>query len=157
MCRYDDWHDISTHPVSSRQSAVVSKTVKEQAAPLLKEGVVGVFCRAYSISEAIEKFLPDVYASSAMEGRFDYIPADSSAGVCVYEDKFAYSHPATDPACEKMMNAFDVVRMGERLGRFIGSYRVNYGGIDIWRKSDIIIDTSEEMLKMKNVEIAYFC
>lgn len=111
LARYDDWHDISTHPVSSRQSAAVSKTVKEQADPLQKEGVVGVFCRAYSISEAIEKFLPDVYAPSAMEGRYDYIPADSSAGVCVYEDKFAYSHHATDPACEKMMNAFDMVRI----------------------------------------------
>ena len=111
LARYDDWHDISTHPVSSRQSVAVSKTVKEQADPLQKEGVVGVFCRAYSISEAIEKFLPDVYAPSAMEGRYDYIPADSSAGVCVYEDKFAYSHQATDPACEKMMNAFDMVRI----------------------------------------------
>lgn len=111
LARYDDWHDISTHPVSSRQSAAVSKTVKEQADPLQKEGVVGVFCRAYNISEAIEKFLPDVYEPSAMEGRYDYIPADSSAGVCVYEDKFAYSHHATDPACEKMMNAFDMVRI----------------------------------------------
>lgn len=30
LARYDGWHDISTHPVSSRQSAAVSKTVKEQ-------------------------------------------------------------------------------------------------------------------------------
>lgn len=57
-------------------------------------------------------FLDDgSYVLSAMEGRYDYIPADSSAGVCVYEDKFAYSHHATDPACEKMMNAFDMVRI----------------------------------------------
>lgn len=111
LIRYDDWHDISTYPVSSRQSVAVSKSVKEQADPLQKEGVVGAFCRAYSISEAIEKFLPDVYAPSAMEGRYDYIQADSSAGVCLYEDKFAYSHHATDPACEKMMNAFDMVRI----------------------------------------------
>ena len=46
-----------------------------------------------------------------MPGRFDYIPADSQAGVVVYEDKFAYSHHATDPACGRLMNAFDVVRI----------------------------------------------
>ena len=46
-----------------------------------------------------------------MEGRYDYIPADSSAGVVIYDDKFAYSHHATDPACGQLMNAFDVVRV----------------------------------------------
>lgn len=29
----------------------------------------------------------------------------------IYEDKFAYSHHATDPACGKLLNAFDVVRI----------------------------------------------
>ena len=46
-----------------------------------------------------------------MSGRYDYIPADSQAGVVLYEDRFAYSHHATDPACGKLMNAFDVVRI----------------------------------------------
>ncbi len=46
-----------------------------------------------------------------MEGRYDYIPADSSAGVVIYDDKFAYSHHATDPACGKLLNAFDLVRI----------------------------------------------
>ncbi len=56
-------------------------------------------------------FLPDVYQPSAMPGRYDYIPADSQAGVVIYEGKFAYSHHATDPACGKLMNAFDLVRI----------------------------------------------
>ena len=38
-------------------------------------------------------------------------PADSIAGVIVYNDKFAYSHHATDPACGKLCNAFDLVRI----------------------------------------------
>ena len=29
----------------------------------------------------------------------------------LYEDRFAYSHHATDPACGKLLNAFDVVRL----------------------------------------------
>lgn len=111
LAMYDDWRDVSTWPVSSRQSEVIGRSVKEQTDPLTKDGIVGAFCRAYTVTEAIDKFLPDVYAPSAMKGRYDYIPADSSAGVVIYNDKFAYSHHATDPASGRLMNAFDVVRL----------------------------------------------
>lgn len=108
---YDDWHDASTWPVSSRESEAVQRSAKQQADPLAKAGAVGAFCRTYPIREAIEKFLPDVYAPSAMEGRYDYIPADSSAGVIIIDEKFAYSFHATDPACGQLLNAFDAVRV----------------------------------------------
>lgn len=108
---YDDWHDASTWPVSSRESEAVQRSAKQQSDPLTKTGVVGAFCRTYSIREAIEKFLPDVYEPSAMEGRYDYIPADSSAGVTIIDEKFSYSFHATDPACGQLLNAFDVVRV----------------------------------------------
>lgn len=108
---YDDWRDVSTWPVSSRESEAVKKTASKQADPLTKDGVVGAFCRTYSIRDAIDKFLKDVYEPSAMEGRYDYIPADSSAGVTIIDDKFSYSFHATDPACGQLLNAFDVVRV----------------------------------------------
>ena len=108
---YDDWRDVSTWPVSSRESEAVKKTASQQADPLTKDGVVGAFCRTYSIRDAIDKFLGDVYEPSAMEGRYDYIPADSSAGVTIIDDKFSYSFHATDPACGQLLNAFDVVRV----------------------------------------------
>lgn len=111
LAKYDDWRDISTWPVSSRESEVVKAAVNKVADPLGKEGIVGVFCRTYAIRDAIEKFLPDVYEPSAMDGRYDYIPADSSAGVQIIEEKFSYSHHATDPACGMLLNAFDVVRV----------------------------------------------
>lgn len=111
LSRYQDWRDSSQWPVSSRQQAVVQREMKKQADPLEKDGVIGAFCRTYPIEEAITKFLPDVYQASVMPGRFDYIPADSQAGVVVYEGKFAYSHHATDPACGKLLNAFDIVRI----------------------------------------------
>lgn len=111
LARYKDWHDTSEWPMSSRQSEIVKRTIAKQADPLEKEGMVGAFCRAYSIEEAIDTFIPDIYKPSAMAGRYDYIPADSSAGVVIYDDKFAYSHHATDPACGQLMNAFDVVRI----------------------------------------------
>lgn len=111
LARYKDWHDTSEWPMSSRQSEIVKRTIAKQADPLEKEGMVGAFCRAYSIEEAIDTFIPDIYKPSAMAGRYDYIPADSSAGVVIYDDKFAYSHHATDPACGQLMNAFDVIRI----------------------------------------------
>jgi predicted P-loop ATPase len=109
---YHDWRDASQWPVSSRQSEVIRTSMVKQSDPLAKEGLVGAFCRAYyPIDEAIETFLSDVYAPSAQEGRYDYIPADSSSGVVIYDGKFAYSHHASDPACDKTLNAFDLVRV----------------------------------------------
>ena len=111
LAKYADWHDASTWPVSSRQSEAVRRSITQQADPLEKPGIVGAFCRAYTIEEAIETFLSDVYEPSSMNGRYDYIPADSVAGIVVYDGKFAYSHHATDPVCGKLLNAFDLVRL----------------------------------------------
>ncbi|GFI70334.1 hypothetical protein IMSAG249_02163 [Lachnospiraceae bacterium] len=111
LSRYKDWRDSSEWPVSSRQQNIVQREMRKQADPLTKDGVIGAFCRTYTIEDAIAAFLPDVYQPSAMPGRYDYIPADSQAGVVIYEGKFAYSHHATDPACGRLMNAFDMVRM----------------------------------------------
>lgn len=110
LTAHPDWRDCSAWPTSSRESAVRVSDGKKQEDPLKKEGVVGAFCRTYSIEDVIGKFLQDVYAPSAKEGRYDYIPGEGTAGVVVYEDKFAYSHHATDPAGGKLLNAFDLVR-----------------------------------------------
>lgn len=119
LVRYRDWRNVSELPVSKRQQTIVQREIKKQADPLEKKGIVGAFCRTYSVTEAIDKFISNVYKPSAMAGRYDYVPADSSAGVVIYEDKFAYSHHATDPACGKLMNAFDVVRLHK------------FGGLDV--------------------------
>ncbi len=111
LSAHPNWRECSLLPASSRESAVREQTEKPQQDPLAKSGVVGAFCRSYSITNAIDRFLSDVYAPSAAPGRYDYIPADSSAGVVNYDDKFAYSHHATDPACGKLLNAFDLVRI----------------------------------------------
>ena len=108
---YKDWQDVSTWPVSDRQETLVSRTITKQADPLEKTGIIGAFNRTYTVTQAIDKFIPDVYRPSVMSGRYDYVPADSSAGVVIYDDRFAYSHHSTDPCCGKLMNAFDVVRL----------------------------------------------
>lgn len=109
--QYNDWHDISSWPVSSRETKAMKTGKNKQENPLGKKGVVGAFCRAYLIREAIEKFLSDVYQPSAQAGRYDYKAGEGSAGLAVYDDVFAYSYHATDPANGKLLNAFDLVRM----------------------------------------------
>lgn len=112
LARYKDWHDVNEWPVSSRKTEIMRRLAKKQGDPLEKPGVVGAFNRVYSIEDAIEQFLPEVYEPSATENRYDYIPADSSAGLVVYDEgKFAYSHHATDPICGKLCSAFDLVRL----------------------------------------------
>lgn len=108
---YADWRDVSEWPTSTRQSEVIQAKGKKQADPLQKDGIVGVFCRAYSVADVMAEFLSDVYAPTTNESRYDYIPADSMAGVMVFDDKFAYSFHETDPACGKELNAFDLVRV----------------------------------------------
>lgn len=111
LAGYKNWRDTTEWPVSSRQNAVVKRSIAKQSDPLEKAGVIGAFCRVYSIQDAIDHFIPDVYKPSLMDGRYDYTVADSTAGVLIYEDKFAFSHHATDPACGKLCNAFDIVRI----------------------------------------------
>jgi hypothetical protein len=111
LSRLSDWRDCSLWPTSSRQSAVIERNVKEQADPLAKTGIVGVFCRAYSVEEVIEKYLSDVYAPT-LTGRYTYKQGTTSGGVVVYGDgRWVYSHHGTDPACGKLLNAFDLVRI----------------------------------------------
>lgn len=111
LAAHPGWRDCAGLPRSAREGSIVERGRKQQENPLGKQGVIGAFCRTYGINEAVHVFLKDIYQESALQGRFDYIPADSSAGVVVYDDVFAYSHHATDPACGKLLNAFDLVRI----------------------------------------------
>jgi predicted P-loop ATPase len=111
LAKHPNWRDFSQLPTSSKESEVRKQEMKRQADPLAKSGVVGAFCNAYLIEDAIEAFLSDIYEASAVEGRYDYIPADSAAGVVIYDDKWLFSHHASDPANGRLLNAFDVVRI----------------------------------------------
>lgn len=111
LARYKDWRDVSAWPFSSRVSEAVRKSAERQKDPLAKPGMVGAFCRTYSIQEAIEKYLNSVYTPCDDPNRYTYAGGSTAAGVVVYEDKFTYSHHATDPASGVLCNAWDLVRI----------------------------------------------
>ena len=107
---YDDWHDTTEWPTAANSTDSILKDVKKQEDPEDKKGIVGTFCRAYGIESAIETFLSDVY-EPAGDGRYTYKLGSTSAGLIIYDDKFAYSHHGTDPAGGRLCNAFDLVRI----------------------------------------------
>ncbi len=112
LSTYRDWRDTSLWPTSSKESQIRLDAAKKQGNPLEKKGLLGAFCRSYSITEAIHKFLPNVYAPTQHENRYTYTEGSSVAGLVIYDnDTFAYSNHATDPISGKLVNAFDLVRI----------------------------------------------
>lgn len=110
LARYPDWRDVTLWPANVSLDKKLRSDVGKQKDPREKKGVIGAFCRAFTISEAIATFIPDVYVP-ADNGRYTYTGGTSSAGLVVYDDVFAYSHHSTDPASEQLCNAYDLVRL----------------------------------------------
>mgnify|MGYP002753452194 FL=1 len=112
LATYHDWRDTSFWPISKKESAVRLSDAHKQGNPLEKKGLLGAFCRCYSITEAIAKFLPEVYTPTQVEGRYTYTAGSTVGGLVIYDnDTFAYSNHATDPVGGKLVNAFDLVRL----------------------------------------------
>jgi predicted P-loop ATPase len=111
LSSYTDWTDSSLWPTADREIKEIKNGAKRQEDPSLKKGIIGAFCRTYSITDAIETFLSDVYSPTAFSDRYTYTKGTTSAGLIVYDDKFAYSHHGTDPCGGKLCNSFDLVRI----------------------------------------------
>lgn len=110
LVTYHNWRDVSSWPMSSRQAEIVKRTAAKQKDPTEKGGLVGAFCRAYTIQEAIEEYVP-AYRPCDDPGRYTYTEGSTAAGVVIYEDKWSFSHHATDPASGQLCNAWDLVRL----------------------------------------------
>lgn len=110
--QYHDWADVSEWPMSSRELEIRKKLAEKQGDPTEKRGIVGAFCRTYSVTEAITKFLPNVYTPTAKDDRWTYAAGSTSGGLVIYDgDLFAFSNHGTDPAGGQLCNAFDLVRI----------------------------------------------
>lgn len=112
LSRYHDWRDAAEWPTGSAEAQARTTTAKQQGDPLTKTGLVGAFCRTYyPISKAIEAYLSGVYEETTHTDRYTYITGTTTAGLVIYDDKFAYSHHGTDPTSGVLCNAFDLVRL----------------------------------------------
>lgn len=112
LAMYADWHDISQWPhVAGQSPQDHARLAQKQGDPLTKPGVVGAFCRSYTIQDAMDRFIPESYDATDQANRYTYRGGSTAGGAVIYDDKFLYSHHATDPCSGKLANAFDLVRI----------------------------------------------
>lgn len=122
LARYADWRDPSQWPRSGREDESLRRQLERyrkgmdagdgrKTKPGEKLGWVGAFCRAYTVPQAIEAFLSDIYTYAGRD-RYTYTAGSTVGGLTVYDDgAFAYSFHGTDPAGGQLLNAFDLVRI----------------------------------------------
>lgn len=114
LAQLPTWQDPTTWPAFPSEQRNMDKALKkaQQQDPESKEGVVGAFCRAYNVPAAMDKYLPGIYEETATEGRYTFTGGSTWGGAVLYGGgKWLYSHHATDPAGDKLVNAFDLVRL----------------------------------------------
>lgn len=110
--QYEDWHDVRSWPQVPGKELKPKELLAKQQDPTKKGGVVGAFCRTYDILSAIEAFIPNAYEPTDKDDRLTYTGGSTVAGAVLYDDnKFLYSHHATDPCSGQLVNAFDLVRL----------------------------------------------
>lgn len=113
---YFDWQDVSLWPTHVQEKKLVSATIKKLGNPTEKDGVVGAWCRTYSILDVFA-MMPEQYRIEETTGgnqRVSYVHGTSSNGIVIYDDEngnFAYSHHATDPIAGQTVNAYDLYRL----------------------------------------------
>lgn len=112
LATYTDWKDVTSWPTPPG-GVTPARLAAKQGDPETKNGVVGAFCRVYNILSAMDKYLPGIYAPvDGYSGRYTFTGGSTTGGAVLYDnDKFLYSHHATDPCGGKLVNAFDMVRL----------------------------------------------
>lgn len=142
LAQYRDWRAFHLWPqVPGSQQARV-KLAAKQGDPEEKGGIVGAFCRTYSIYDALEKYIPGVYVPTEIPGRYTFTGGSTTGGAIIYEDgKFIYSHHATDPAGGRLCNAFDLCRLHL------------YGSMDDGVKPDTPVNKLPSFVEMRKLAV----
>jgi len=111
--QYDDWRDPAQWPRHPKDKSERRSSRQKMEDPRTKPGVIGAFCRCFTISEAISRFLSDKYEPvDDSLTRYTHVGSTGYGGLVVYDnDTFAYSHHESDPIGGREVNAFDLVRI----------------------------------------------
>lgn len=110
---YNDRNDIYEWFAPEKQDkTMIGKNTLTNKSPLKAKGLVGAFNRTYSITQAIDKFLPHIYVKEKRNDRYTFVGGDSyGGGLVLNDDTIFYSHHGTDPANLFYRSAFDLVRI----------------------------------------------
>lgn len=115
---------LNRNEIKQRQQAIKNHDLLKGEAPANdprenKVPIIRYFCRAFTISQAIEKFLSDVYEPTKDATRYSFIDGSGAAGFKIFAgDLYGYSHDESDPAgwsetdrSKHSVNAYDLVRV----------------------------------------------
>ena len=144
---YEDWRDISQWPTCPDEVRIEKRHADKQQDPTKKENLVGVFCRTYTVPEAISKFLPDVYTPTEKGDRYTYTAGSTYGGLVIYDNGlFCFSNHATDPAHGMDLNAFDLVRT-HLFGKDDENEEIPVTKRPSWAEMTKLVDTDGECKK----------
>jgi len=112
------WRDAFNWPQCPQENSAlmteIDKQKKPAVSPLAKRNIIGAFCNIYTVKDAIDTFLTDVYKPHS-ENRYTYVSPQTQGvgGLILYEQGlFSYSQHSTDPSnTGHLCNAFDLVRI----------------------------------------------
>ena len=61
LASYVNWSDCTAWPTSGSEAQARKRDIRKQGEPTDKPGLIGAFCRVYSVQDAIDKYLQAVY------------------------------------------------------------------------------------------------
>ena len=160
LAEYRDWRDALEWPgIAQEGREGPPRAGGRQEDPEAKKGVIGAFCREYDVRRAMDELLPGVYAPTDDPDRYTYTQGSTTAGAIVYEDKWLYSHHATDPVSGQEVNAWDLVRLHKFGGRDAEALPgTPPGKLPSWKAmSELALslpDVKRRMLEDKRAEIS---
>ncbi|WP_223274795.1 hypothetical protein, partial [Tateyamaria sp. syn59] len=84
-----NWDDFAQLPYQSEEKArAVQDPNRKMEDPREKFGLIGAWCRVYTVDDAIAEYLSDVYepGDSATETRYTYVAGSGSNGAVAYDN-----------------------------------------------------------------------
>lgn len=155
LSSYTDWRDVSTWPAHPGKPVTLhGKRVQD---PHEKQGMIGLFCRAFTIEDGIERFLTDKYSVGTMPNRYTYAHGTSVNGLEVYPaQSLCYSHQDSDLISDgRTYNLYDLVRV-HKFSALDADYsegtkaiRPSVKAMDVWASNipEVVSLKDEEMKK----------
>lgn len=111
LAKYADWRDWSSWPQVPGVAEKYQRSAQRQQDPETKHGIVGAWCRVHPLVEALTTVLEGVYRPTDRADRWSFAAGSTTGGALLYDEKFLYSHHATDPAGGQLCNSFDLCRL----------------------------------------------
>lgn len=106
-------HTDKTEWPRTKKDKPPEQAVEKVQDPTTKPGLIGAFCRAFTIYDVLEDHIAGAYEGTDDEARWRYHGSEGGAGAQVYDDGLhLYSnHANNDPAAGRSVNAWDLVRI----------------------------------------------